>query len=168
MQRQRAECTMCDPCVTLPDAYRSACFAGACHTSAESGNQLEVVSNKFCFDPEYFFETSSNFFLRYSIQIRLHQGYINSLPLLNGKRDAVATLAEMEYDGVRIDVERIVMLINRCGCAGSSQTTALGRCNYFSPVIVSPAQTPSTWTGNARQYQQVLVEKVLVGTCSRR
>src|SRR6516162_10851092 len=51
--------------------------------------KLDVVSNKFCLDPEYWFEASSNFFLRYAIQIRLHQGHVNSLPLPDGKGDAV-------------------------------------------------------------------------------
>src|ERR1700730_11461225 len=51
--------------------------------------KLDVVSNKFCFDPEYCFKATSNFLLRYSVQIRLHQGHVNSLPLPDGKRDAV-------------------------------------------------------------------------------
>src|SRR6516165_155872 len=51
--------------------------------------KLDVVSNKSCLDPEYAFDASSNFFLRYSIQIRLHQRHVNTLPLPDRKRDAV-------------------------------------------------------------------------------
>src|SRR6516165_7667787 len=89
-------------------------------------NKLNVMSNKFCFDPEYSCETNSNFFLRHSGQIRLHQGHVNSLPLPNRKRYAVEhRIPRIFVAGLSVQttylcgLDHLMEFIQFCLCASS-------------------------------------------------
>src|SRR5215469_18961337 len=88
--------------------------------------KLDVVSNKLCFDAEYACEASSNFFLRYSIQVRLQQGHINSLLLPYRKRDTVEhRIPRVFAAGLSVQraylcgVDHLKEFIQFCPCASS-------------------------------------------------